>query len=215
MGRIGYQHTPEAIAKIAAAGCRPITASTRAKIARSLTGVRHPRSRVDKMRASKRAKYPGIKTGDMFGCWLVIGEPISQHNQLKHLCRCTCGTESYVAATHLRRGNSKQCEKCVGRANVERAKLRNRSPRGRWLYTKASRSIWFRAAIEEFLYSQKYHCPICMRRFADRKEMCVDHDHETNEIRGVVHRGCNVLIGWFDRHPDMAVRIEQYLEAAR
>jgi hypothetical protein len=44
-------------------------------------------------------------------------------------------------------------------------------------------------------------------------DACIDHDHATGEMRGVVHTGCNVLIGWFERFPEIDKRINSYIGA--
>lgn len=43
---------------------------------------------------------------------------------------------------------------------------------------------------------QKGLCAICRRPLGDKtKAPVLDHDHLTGEIRGVLHRGCNSLLG--------------------
>ena len=37
-------------------------------------------------------------------------------------------------------------------------------------------------------------CPICGRE----ENLYVDHDHETNEVRGMLCNGCNRNLGWVD-----------------
>jgi hypothetical protein len=40
----------------------------------------------------------------------------------------------------------------------------------------------------------------------------VDHDHETNKIRGIVHTKCNRGIGLFNDSPDRMRKVADYLE---
>ncbi len=59
------------------------------------------------------------------------------------------------------------------------------------------------------------HCHICLRDWSVRVLPCVDHDHSTGEIRGIICRYCNHrLVG---RHRDSNVlrRIADYLDAPR
>ena len=39
----------------------------------------------------------------------------------------------------------------------------------------------------------------------------VDHDHYTNEIRGLLCSGCNTALGWLNDDPDRAERLAAYL----
>lgn len=40
----------------------------------------------------------------------------------------------------------------------------------------------------------------------------VDHDHNTNEIRGLVCSGCNSAAHWLDDDPEKAMRLALYLK---
>lgn len=51
----------------------------------------------------------GIKIGDKFNRWTVVGEPIVINTRRKYLCKCDCGTERYVDYYSLVRGESKPC----------------------------------------------------------------------------------------------------------
>ena len=52
------------------------------------------------------------------------------------------------------------------------------------------------------LREQKGRCPVCAQLL---NEWCVDHDHVIMKIRGLIHRGCNNLLGLAKDDP---VRLE-------
>lgn len=196
---------------------RKHTEESREKIKKALTGRPHSVERKAAIKAGCQ-KFPIVEIGARINSWEIIGPPISEHNQWKYLCRCVCGTVTRVAATHLRRGNSSQCVKCVGISNTRRAAERSVDDKGRPLYVRTSntRLIWVRARFVELYKEQSGLCPICTRPLKeDFSDACIDHDHRTMVIRGMVHRGCNILIGWFDRVPDIAERVRVYMEKAK
>ena len=55
-------------------------------------------------------------------------------------------------------------------------------------------------------------CAICERQFGDAKnEPCVDHNHETGQVRGLLHRNCNVAIGLLDDNSKLTNLATEYL----
>jgi hypothetical protein len=48
--------------------------------------------------------------------------------------------------------------------------------------------------------AQKGCCAICTKRFAPNRLPCVDHNHETGEVRGLLCPPCNYAVG--ERHDD-------------
>jgi hypothetical protein len=68
---------------------------------------------------------------------------------------------------------------------------------------------------EEFLElaeEQGYLCPICNGDAKDTPyRLSVDHDHKTNEIRGLLCNPCNYALGLFYDDPERIERAVQYL----
>jgi len=62
---------------------------------------------------------------------------------------------------------------------------------------------------KQFL-KQQAHCAICG---GITEELCIDHDHETNELRGLLCRDCNYGIGCFKDNPQSLYRAGDYLVA--
>lgn len=58
----------------------------------------------------------------------------------------------------------------------------------------------------EMLEAQGARCAICQLPVA-AKEAVLDHDHKTGAVRGVLHRGCNSLLGKIENNaPRYGVR---------
>ena len=67
---------------------------------------------------------------------------------------------------------------------------------------------------QEMLSAQKHECAICESSLIGVK-VCVDHDHVTNVIRGLLCHHCNVALGHFRDRTDLLQRAIEYLEASR
>jgi hypothetical protein len=61
---------------------------------------------------------------------------------------------------------------------------------------------------DTLLLIQDNVCAICSNR---RKSMCVDHDHSTGEVRGILCRSCNVLVGHARDNVAWLARAIEYL----
>lgn len=64
-------------------------------------------------------------------------------------------------------------------------------------------------------------CDICRQPAADRdwkrrgeSRLCIDHDHETGEFRGLLCRKCNLAIAFMNDNPKWLITAADYLEAA-
>lgn len=66
------------------------------------------------------------------------------------------------------------------------------------------------------IVSQNNLCGLCAKRLPDPVSDCaVDHDHKTKQVRGVVHRGCNVALARLGDDKTALNRLFQYFFPAR
>jgi hypothetical protein len=61
----------------------------------------------------------------------------------------------------------------------------------------------------ELLRAQEGACALCLQTV---ESLCVDHDHETGEVRGLLCKSCNLVLGHLDKDPDLLGRIVAYLK---
>ncbi len=86
-------------------------------------------------------------------------------------------------------------------------------------YMKASRKYRLKSKynlspeeFESMIISQENKCALCGEHFRDTDAICIDHDHETGEIRGILHRNCNTGIGMFCDDPELTNKATLYLK---
>lgn len=56
---------------------------------------------------------------------------------------------------------------------------------------------------DERIDAQEGRCGICRKPFS--KTPCVDHEHATGRVRGLLCRPCNVGLGWFENNEEAMV----------
>ena len=66
---------------------------------------------------------------------------------------------------------------------------------------------------KKLLNEQKGGCAIC--RKVPKKQLSVDHDHQTNEVRGLLCQSCNTGLGLFADSPELLRAAAIYLEKHR
>jgi hypothetical protein len=71
-------------------------------------------------------------------------------------------------------------------------------------------------AYEALEQAQNYKCKLCSRHKDEltRRVLDVDHDHETNRIRGLLCNNCNTGLGLFKDNPTTLLRAIQYLKGS-
>lgn len=76
---------------------------------------------------------------------------------------------------------------------------------------------WYGITEEEYyvlLEKQNYCCKICSVNYKDTaRTLAVDHNHETNEVRGLLCDACNRALGMFKDSPELLYKALQYLKA--
>ena len=72
-----------------------------------------------------------------------------------------------------------------------------------------------RAAFDAKLSAQGGECAVCHRHNPPKRskrysDWCVDHDHRTGKVRGIVCYRCNVALGYIE-HDDTMAQMGDYL----
>ena len=65
---------------------------------------------------------------------------------------------------------------------------------------------------QAMLCKQNYCCALCLQPFSINETPVIDHDHETQENRGLLHRTCNAALGLFGDNLEILKLAVQYLE---
>lgn len=65
---------------------------------------------------------------------------------------------------------------------------------------------------QRLLIAQAGRCGICAKPL---EKICIDHDHATGKVRGLLCPGCNTGIGLLGDTAESVARAVQYLERAR
>lgn len=81
------------------------------------------------------------------------------------------------------------------RLNIEKARATARKHKRKMLYGLTD------AQYREMLENQGGLCAICTLPMHPSYGTCVDHDHETGQVRGLLCRSCNVKLGVYENSP--------------
>jgi hypothetical protein len=100
-----------------------------------------------------------------------------------------------------RRSDCKYCRS-------EKSKEYHRSKRGQENYFQRTYNIslvdW-----DRMFHEQEGTCAICNEEFGDK--ICVDHNHETKEVRGLLCERCNILVGYLESFEDLLQSANDYI----
>jgi 5-methylcytosine-specific restriction endonuclease McrA len=93
-------------------------------------------------------------------------------------------------------------------AQSERCKTGQRNSRYKKLY---------KITVEEYdqkMLEQKGICAICPKHQSEsKKKFAVDHNHKTNQVRGLLCDNCNRALGYFQDNPDLLDSGSVYLRS--
>ena len=118
-------------------------------------------------------------------------------------CKEPKSTDNFGRHKQYKDGLKRQCKKCLARINKEyedrnRETIRTRK-RNYMRGPKAQAAMRFRVygltqeGWDNLIERQRGKCAICRKPFAERP--FIDHDHETDKVRGILCRSCNTGLG--------------------
>lgn len=66
---------------------------------------------------------------------------------------------------------------------------------------------------KEMFDSQLGHCFLCNKKLSlDKKGCCIDHDHKTGKVRGILCSSCNCMLGYAHDNPEVLRKGATYVE---
>lgn len=89
-------------------------------------------------------------------------------------------------------------------ANPEKAKARNRKN----ALKRYGLSV---SGFNALLAAQGGRCAICRTDDPGKRGWCVEHNHDTNEVRGIACSPCNIGVGHFRDDPEVMLRAALYV----
>lgn len=136
------------------------------------------------------------------------------------LTMADCGCDGDLLCKFHR--TEKQCPTCKIVKPVSEYHRAVRRGDGKAVYCKDCTHLWFRRyhltntygitpeQYEAMLAEQGGVCAICRRKDKGRN-LAVDHDHETGQVRGLLCQACNRAIGQLGEDPDRLDTAVSYL----
>lgn len=142
---------------------------------------------------------------------MKIKNPKNRGKRTKIICQ-NCGEEYLELDIKLRAGKGKFCSnKCYQEYRRKHSRNENEANR---LYQKKNKY----GLLEEEYYSlfkvQGNKCAICGKEFDEVNIANVDHSHESNKVRGLLCRDCNLLLGHAHDNVEILKRAIDYLNNA-
>ena len=65
---------------------------------------------------------------------------------------------------------------------------------------------------DKLLELQSGGCAICKQECKSEQRLSIDHNHDTNEVRGLLCKSCNAGIGQFKEDEDLLLNAIEYLK---
>lgn len=144
--------------------------------------------------------------------------------QKKLATHCPKGHEYSPENVYFRRGY-RYCKACMKLRQAKndarpeaREKKRATCRRNHQKYHYQAKNYGLTPAqYEQMVADRRGLCDICSRpqRKKNSKRLCIDHDHLTGEVRGLLCDSCNVGIARFEDNTDFLARAVLYLGGSR
>jgi len=135
-------------------------------------------------------------------------KPISEFRK-----SCNKWTLNYCIICYRKKGRDRYYADHEANKEISRKYAKTRNPTKRyWDNLKYKFGIensqeWY----EKQKQKQNDKCAICNGP-TERKHFCVDHNHSTNQIRGLLCSWCNRMIGYAKDDPDLLIKASEYLK---
>lgn len=161
------------------------------------------------------------ETGNRYGKFVVVArKENTPTGDAMWECLCDCGRKVVRKLTALRYAASLGQRSSCGCSLVIRKTNRTLKEHKR-AYRRARKYGLVEDEFDAYWQAQRGLCAICLRRMIYPQDStkrsidscCIDHNHQTNMVRGLLCNGCNKGIGLLKDSPEIVSRALTYLLA--
>ncbi len=127
-------------------------------------------------------------------------------------CNIILPRTEFYRKGQVKSGMNRICLTCMRQKGKERYQRdkEKRLEQAKWGFIKRKFGIT-KEKFLQMLDDQKNSCAICTTAFTESRNTCVDHDHLTDKVRGILCRKCNLAIGLLGDSPVVIQRAANYL----
>lgn len=139
---------------------------------------------------------------------------LAETHTLVHGKTCIeCGVlKAAPAFAASNREQDRYCARCLDcQAQLKATRVRRRGKGRDWKKQKYGMSI---REFDRMLSAQQHACVICRKPHSSDKPLCVDHEHASGRVRGLLCGHCNTAIGYLRDNPMFCRLAAEYLETA-
>lgn len=123
-------------------------------------------------------------------------------------CEATRPLDAFAQSKRSKDGRGVYCRACIKERRAERSdKYREYEYRKRYGIGQVE--------YDAMLAAQGGVCAICRGLCIQYERLCVDHDHETGAVRGLLCIRCNRGLGLFRDDPTLLIQASDYIRSGR
>jgi hypothetical protein len=133
------------------------------------------------------------------------------------VCREVKSGDDFAYDARARDGHQSRCRACDNRLHLERRQSdpeHHRKIVRRSNFKQRHKITGLDGWVDAQYEKQGGVCAMvdCNKRLSDGGHaLCVDHDHETNKLRGLLCRECNLALDWYEKNKHRHVAFDAYL----
>jgi recombination endonuclease VII len=160
-------------------------------------------------------KFKKVSKGQTFGLLTTIKILKEADGLIAWECQCECGKICIAIDANLLSGFKQSCG-CVRKAKIDAEWIERKK---KWKVFTSERLptnvfLWLVLIRSKYGLSHKDwtklvlrsngYCEMCNKPFKNARQCCIDHDHKTGKVRGLLCTGCNLKLGLLESFGSIA-----------
>jgi len=160
-------------------------------------------------------KFMNYQIGEKVNKWTILDLHKNKWSKKSALCECECGNTSEIELSRLK--NNKQCRDCYNKERKDNSIIDIVEYKKYWNIN--NKYGIDKVVYDKMLYDCNRKCNICDKIMETNTStqgqgintVCIDHDHNTDKIRGLLCSACNKGLGHFNDDIEILKKAIEYL----